>query len=88
MNGTASGLVLGFLLATSYGAAFHLLLGGPPRKIVLYVLAAWVGFVLGHFIGDFLGIELLKLGVVHLFSASLGAWIALVSSFILVGREA
>jgi hypothetical protein len=88
MSGTASGLVLGFLLATAYGAAFHLLLGGPPRRIVLYVLAAWVGFVLGHFVGDFLGFELLKLGVVHLFSASLGAWIAIFSSYILVGREA
>jgi hypothetical protein len=88
MSGTATGLVLGFLLATAYGAAFHLLLGGPPRKLVLYVLAAWVGFVLGHFVGDFLGFELLKLGVVHLFSASLGAWTALFASFVLVGREA
>jgi uncharacterized membrane protein YeaQ/YmgE (transglycosylase-associated protein family) len=88
MSGTATGLVLGFLLATAYGAAFHLLLGGPPRKLVLYVLAAWVGFVLGHFVGDFLGFELLKLGVLHLFSASLGAWIALFASFVLVGREA
>jgi hypothetical protein len=88
MSGTASGLVLGFLLATAYGAAFHLIIGGPPRRLVLYVLAAWIGFILGHFVGDFLGIEVLKLGVVHLLSASLGAWIALFSSFILVGREA
>jgi uncharacterized membrane protein YeaQ/YmgE (transglycosylase-associated protein family) len=46
----------------------------------LYVLAAWVGFSLGHFVGDFLDMELLKLGAVHLFAASLGAWIALVAS--------
>lgn len=88
MSGVASGLVLGFLLATAYGAAFHLILGGPPRRLVLYVLAAWIGFILGHFVGDFLGIEVLKLGVVHLLSASLGAWIALISSFILVGGDA
>jgi hypothetical protein len=48
MSGIASGLVLGFLLATSYGTGFHLLLGGPARRIILYVLAAWVGFAVGH----------------------------------------
>lgn len=81
MSSIASGLVLGFLLATAYGSGFHLLLGGPTRKIVLFVLAAWVGFALGHFVGDLLDIELFKLGTVHLFAASLGAWIALVASW-------
>lgn len=87
MNGTASGLVFGFLLATAYGAGFHLLLGGPARHVLLYVLAAWVGFAVGHFVGDLLSIELMKLGVVHLFSASLGAWIALVTSWWFVAHE-
>lgn len=84
---TPSGIVLGFLLSTAYGAGFHFLLGGPARRIVLYVLAAWVGFALGHFLGDLLNIDILKLGVVHLFSASLGAWIALIVSWLLVGNE-
>lgn len=83
MIGTASGIVLGFLLATIYGAAFHLFVGGPPRRIILYVLASWVGFAIGHFVGDLLGIELLRLGAIHLFSASLGSWIALISSWLL-----
>jgi hypothetical protein len=83
MSGTASGLVLGFLLATAYGAGFHLILGGPARRIPLYVVSAWIGFVVGHFLGDFLNIAILKLGAVHLFSASAGAWIALISSWLL-----
>jgi hypothetical protein len=87
MGGTAAGLVLGFLLATAYGAGFHVLLGGPARRIVLYVLAAWVGFTLGHFIGDFFDITLMTLGAVHLVSASLGAWIALISSWWLSRKE-
>lgn len=87
MSGTASGLVLGFLLATAYGAGFHFILGGPARRILLYVLAAWVGFTLGHFIGDLINLELLKLGAVHLFSASLGAWIALIASWWLAAQE-
>ncbi len=83
----ASAFVLGFLLSTAYGAGFHVLLGGPARRFVLYVLAAWLGFALGHFLGDLLNIEWLKLGVLHLFSASLGAWIALLTSWWLVSYE-
>ena len=83
MTGPASGLILGFLLATAYGAGFHLILGGPARRILLYTLAAWIGFALGHILGDLLNIAILKLGAVHLFSASLGAWIALISSWLL-----
>ena len=86
MSGAASGLVLGFLLATAYGAGFHVILGGPARRILLYLGAAWIGFILGHFLGDLLNMELFKLGAVHLLSASLGAWIALIASWWL-GRQ-
>jgi uncharacterized membrane protein len=87
MSGIASGLILGFLLATSYGAGFHFLLGGPARRIILYLFAAWVGFIIGHIVGDLLQIDLLKLGAIHLFSASLGAWIALLTSWWLAPDE-
>ena len=87
MSTTASGLVLGFLLATLYGAGFHLVMGGRPRQIILYLVASWVGFIIGHFIGDFFGIETLKLGAVHLLTASLGSWLALLISWILSDRE-
>lgn len=83
----ASGMILGFLLATAYGAGFHLLMGGPAKRILLYVLAAWIGFAIGHFLGDMLNLELLKLGALHLFSASLGAWIALIASWWLTAHE-
>ena len=42
MSGAAAPLILGFLLATAYGAAFHLILGGPLRRILFYLLAAWL----------------------------------------------
>ncbi len=86
MNGAASGLILGFLLSTAYGAGFHLLMGGPVRRIPQYLIAAWVGFALGHFIGNLLNLNLLMLGAVHLFSASLSAWIALILSWWLIPR--
>jgi hypothetical protein len=87
MSGIASGLILGFLLATSYGAGFHFLLGGPARRMILYLFAAWIGFIMGHIVGDLLQIDLLKLGAIHLFSASLGAWIALLTSWWLAHDE-
>jgi hypothetical protein len=83
MTAPASGLVLGFFLATAYGAGFHLLLGGPPRRLIIYVFFSWVGFALGHIVGDLLNIDTLKLGAVHLLSASLGSWIALIISWVL-----
>jgi uncharacterized membrane protein YeaQ/YmgE (transglycosylase-associated protein family) len=87
MTVNASGIILGFLLATVYGTSFHLIMGGPAKRIFLYILAAWVGFAVGHFVGDFLNMELFKLGVLHLFSASLGAWIALIASWWLTAHE-
>lgn len=87
MTPTASGIVLGFLLATAFGAGFHVILGGPARRIPLYVFSAWIGFALGHFLGDMFNISLLKLGALNLFSASLGAWIALIASYWYVSNE-
>ncbi|HSM57809.1 MAG TPA: hypothetical protein VK879_16775 [Candidatus Sulfomarinibacteraceae bacterium] len=80
----ASGLVLGFLLATAYGAGFHVILGGPARRIPVYVIAAWLGFATGHFLGDFVNVDILRLGAVHLLTASVGAWSALLISWLLV----
>lgn len=87
MSGLASGLVLGFFLSTAYGAGFHLIIGGPARQILFDVLAAWVGFIVGHLVGDLLDINLLKLGAVHLLSASVGAWVALLGGRWLRGNS-
>jgi hypothetical protein len=88
LNGTASALVLGFLLATAYGAGFHFLVGGPARRLFVYIIAAWLGFIIGHITGDILNIEFLKLGALHLFTASLGSWLALIGSWWLMGKDA
>lgn len=84
MTVIASGMVLAFLLATAYGAGFHLIMGGPSRHVLVYVIAAWVGFAAGHFLGVFMNIDILDLGAVNLFSASAGAWVALLVAWLLV----
>ncbi len=85
--GSASGLVLGFLLATIYGAGFHLIFGGPIKRILVYLAAAWLGVFAGQFLGDFFNFELLKLGKIHLVSATLGAWAFLLMAWWLVGQD-
>ena len=87
MSGTASSLVLALLLATAYGALFHFLIGGPTRRLLMYILVAWLGFIAGHFVGQVLNVDFLKLGPLYLFSASAGAWIALFGSWWLSGRS-
>lgn len=86
MSIAAAGLVLAFLLATGYAAAFHLLVGGPAAHLLLYVVASWVGFIAGHLLGDWLGLTLFRLGAVQLLSASLLAWLFLLGSRWLWGR--
>ena len=80
------GLVFSLLLATAYGAGFHLLFGGRLAKLVLYLLASWMGFALGQWVGGILGLGILDVGPVHAFTASLGAWLALLLSHWL-GKE-
>ncbi len=86
MISTAAPVILAFLVATAYGAGFHVIMGGPPRKVGLYIMSGWIGFALGHVVGDMIDLELLRIGVVHLFAASIGSWIALVASWVLSGR--
>ena len=87
VTGTASSIVLGFLLATAYGTLFHVLIGGSARRLFLYVIASWIGFIVGHFVGEMLLIDWFKLGALNLLAASLGSWAALFSSWWLAGRS-
>lgn len=81
LNGLAVGLVLGFLVATGWGALFHVFVGGPAGRILLYIVLAWLGFIVGHLVGDGINFSLAVVGNVQLFTASVGAW-----TFLLIGR--
>jgi len=85
--GSASGIVMGFFLVAIYGGIFHAIFGGPVRRLLIYLIAAGVGFAIGQLAGDFLNFELLKLGKVHLVSASICAWIMLFLIWWLIGQE-
>lgn len=71
-------LVLAGLLSTAYGAAFHLVAGGGLRRLLLYLFAAWMGFALGQFVGGYWGADPMRIGQVHVVSATLGSGLALI----------
>jgi uncharacterized membrane protein YeaQ/YmgE (transglycosylase-associated protein family) len=71
-------IVFSFILATLYGAAFHLVSGGDARRLALFLLVAWLGFALGHGLGEMFGVTLMDIGPLHMLPATVGAWLALV----------
>ena len=78
--------IFAFVVATMYGLAFHVLMGGDARRMVLFIVTGWLGFLLGQYIGGYLGLTLLKVGVVHLLPASLGAIALLIFARVLTAE--
>jgi hypothetical protein len=78
---------LAFILATLFGAAFHLIMGGDARRLALFLLSGWVGFSLGHLLGVLFEINILNIGTLRIVSASLGALVALVAAHILTSNR-
>ena len=75
--------IFAFIIATMFGLAFHVIMGGNARRMVLFIVTSWLGFLLGQYIGGYLGIALLKIGVVHLLPASVGAIALLIFAHVL-----
>ena len=70
-------LLLAVAFATIYGAGFHLWQGGGARRLALYLLAGWLGFALGHLLGNLLRLEFLMIGQLNFFTATVGSALAL-----------
>jgi hypothetical protein len=80
-------LTLGFILATLFGATFHLIMGGDARRLALFLLAGWIGFGLGHLIGVVLGINILNIGALRVVTAAFGALLALIVAHFLTSKR-
>jgi len=64
MSLISPGLALAVILATTFGAVFHLWRGGGYGMLVRYLLAAWGGFALGQLVGWLGGWEFALVGQV------------------------
>lgn len=76
-------LTFAFVIATLIGAVFHFVVGGDARRLAIFLLAGWLGFALGHLLGNTLDIDLLMIGELRMFSAAGGAMFALFVAYIL-----
>ncbi len=63
--------VLSVILSTALAALFNLWQGGSPRDLAIYLVAGWLGFAVGELLGDWLGLNLLMVGQVHVAEAGL-----------------
>ncbi len=74
---TLPSILLGFVISTLLGSAFHFWRGGTLGHLLLYLFLAWIGFWVGHFIADRTGWILGSVGTLHLVLACIGALITL-----------
>jgi hypothetical protein len=70
-------LLLSVLIASIYGALFHLWRGRTFRELPLYLIASGLGFALGQLVGNLLGLDIFLIGPIHIIEASLGSWVVL-----------
>lgn len=84
---TFPALTLAFVLATLYGAVFHLIVGGDARRLALYLLASWAGFAVGQMAGTLLGVRVLNVGTLELLTATLGSGVVLFSLMLTLRRR-
>jgi hypothetical protein len=76
-------LTFSFIIATLFGAVFHLIAGGDIRRLALFLLAGWLGFAIGHLVGVVSEINVLNVGVLRLLPALLGALFAVLAAYFL-----
>lgn len=74
---TIPALVFGFLVASFIGALFHLWRGGGPKRLLLYMILSWVGFIGGQFFGKEMGLDFFAVGPLYMGVAVLGSLVVL-----------
>jgi hypothetical protein len=81
-------LTFGLILATLFGAGFHLIVGGDIRRLALFLLVSWFGFGLGQIAGMLFEIDVLILGPLHLAAAVGGSFAALgITHILTIGQR-
>jgi hypothetical protein len=80
-------IVFAFVIATLFGAGCHLVAGGDIRRLALFLLAAWLGFTLGHIFGMIFEITFLSVGSLRMLSASVGSMVALTVAYFLTAER-
>lgn len=75
---TIPSIIFAFLIASLYGALYHLIRGGGLGRLLLFMIFGWAGFAGGHLLGIWQGWRLIPLGELDLGISTLGSLIFLV----------
>jgi len=70
-------LILSLIIASAYAAIFNLWQGGSAKDLLTYLVACWLGFAIGELVGDFLGLDILMIGEIHLLEGTIGSLVLL-----------
>ena len=81
MSITLPTFILGGVLATLYGALFHLWRGGKAGRLLLYLLLSWIGFWGGQLLASYLGLTLFKVGGLQLGAGTAGSALLLLLGY-------
>ena len=75
---TIASLIFAFLVASLYGALYHLIRGGGLGRLLLFLIFGCAGFAMGHLVGIWQGWILFPMGELNLGMSTLGSLIFLV----------
>jgi hypothetical protein len=78
---TIPSLLLGILISSLYGVAFHVWRGGSVGRLILYLMLSWIGFWTGHIVAEYFGWSLVKLGPINLGLATIFSIIFLIFGY-------
>lgn len=68
-----STLIFGWIVATLVGALYHLWKDGGFWMLVVYIIASWIGFFLGHLAASKLGLDILAVGQLQMGGGIVGS---------------
>lgn len=77
MSISSPALVLSIVMASAYGALFHVWKGETAKDLLIYLVAGLVGFGLGQLMGNTLGLGIFMIGQIHVVEATLICWLIL-----------
>jgi hypothetical protein len=81
-------LVFGGLIATLYGAIFHLVRGGGIGRMIVYIILSWAGFWSGHLLAERLNWDFLNIGTLHLGIATVSSFVIMIlGHWVFLGRN-
>lgn len=78
--------LLGTLFCLCYAACTHFLSGRTFRDLTIYLLMGSIGFGFGQLIGNISQSPFLQIGDLHLFEATLAAWMLLGVAYLMERR--